>query len=445
MRCFFSGKSCAAETARLLIFLFFSRQPVPLRGTHIIIKETRPMKYAIVLCDGMADVPCPALDGRTPMEAAHKPTMDRLAPQGEVGMVRTVQEGMSPGSDVANLTVMGYDTRECYTGRSPLEAANIGIDLADDDVAFRCNLVTLSDEPDYAKKTILDYCAGDIHTADADKIIRTVQEAFGGGEFDFYTGTAYRHCMVWHGGKTALGKITPPHDITGRGIGDYLPRHPDAAPLLAMMEKSAELLRDHPVNRERAAAGRNPANAIWLWGQGKRPRLQNYKERFGVNGSVISAVDLIKGIGRIAGMTVCDVEGATGYIDTNYEGKTAAAIEELRRGQDFVYVHLEGPDECGHRGEAENKVRAIEDIDHLVLAPLLGALDEMGDYRLMVLPDHPTPLDIRTHSADPVPYLLYASDGTAAPGTSAFTEAAARASGRYTEEGCTLIRRLFGR
>ncbi len=403
------------------------------------------MKYAIVLCDGMADLPCPALDGLTPMALAHKPTMDWLAAHGEVGTVRTVQEGMSPGSDVANLTVMGYDTQECYTGRSPLEAANIGIELGEDDVAFRCNLVTLSGEADYAKKTMADYCAGDIHTAQADAIIRTVQEAFGGGEFDFYTGTAYRHCMVWHGGKTALGKITPPHDITGRVIGEYLPLHPDAAPLLAMMEKSCALLADHPVNRERAAQGLNPANAIWLWGQGKRPRLQNYRERFGVNASVVSAVDLIKGIGRLAGMTVCDVEGATGYIDTNFAGKAAAAIAELRRGQDFVYVHLEAPDECGHRGEAENKVRSIEEIDRQVLAPLLDALRGMGDFRLMVLPDHPTPLTIRTHTAQPVPYLLYASDGSAGPGAAPFTEATAQAAGRHTEEGCLLIRRLFGR
>lgn len=404
------------------------------------------MKYAVVLCDGMADTPNVALGGKTPMELADKPTMDRLAAQGEVGMVRTVPEGMTPGSDVANLAVMGYDTRECYTGRSPLEAANIGIDLADDDVAFRCNLVTLSDEEDYAKKTIIDYCAGDIHTADADTIIRDVQAAFGGGEFDFYTGTAYRHCMVWHGGKTALGKITPPHDITGRVIGDYLPLHPDAAPLLDMMRRSTELLKNHPVNAARVKEGLHPANAIWLWGQGKRPSLQNYRERFGVDGAVVSAVDLIKGIGRIAGMHVCTVEGATGYIDTNYEGKTAAAVEQLQSGRDFVYIHLEGPDECGHRGEAANKVRAIEDIDRRILTPLLAALDKTGeDYRVMVLPDHPTPLDIRTHSSAPVPYLIYAHGGrTIVPsGVSSFTEASAAATGIFVDPGFTLIDRLF--
>lgn len=404
------------------------------------------MKYAIVLCDGMADTPVPALGGKTPMEAANKPVMDGLAPQSEVGIVRTIQKGMTPGSDVANLTVMGYDTRECYTGRSPLEAANIGIDLSDDDVAFRCNLVTLSGEEEYEKKTMVDYCAGDIHTGDADRIIRDIQKAFGGSEFDFYTGTNYRHCMVWHHGKTALGKVTPPHDIPGRVIGGYLPLHPDAAPLLDMMRRSTELLKNHPVNTERVKAGLHPANAIWLWGQGKRPKLQNYKERFGVDAAVVSAVDLIKGIGRIAGMRVCNVEGATGYIDTNYEGKVSAAIEELQNGRDFVYIHLEGPDECGHRGEAQNKVKAIEDIDKRILKPLLDALEKSGEpYRVMVLPDHPTPLGIRTHSPEPVPYLLYASDKKVRSGVTRYTEATAKTTGIFVEEGCTLIHRLFGK
>ena len=234
------------------------------------------MKSVVLLCDGMADTPCPELGGRTPMEAARKPAMDALAAVSEIGLVRTVPDGMAPGSDVANLTMMGYDTRACYTGRSPLEAANIGIDLADDDVAFRCNLVTLSDDPVFADKTILDYCAGDIHTREADELVRAVQEAFGGGDFDFYTGTAYRHCMVWHGGQTELGAVTPPHDITGRVIGGYLPRHPDAAPLLDMMERSYALLSDHPINRARVAKGLPAANAIWLWGQGKRPRLGSF-------------------------------------------------------------------------------------------------------------------------------------------------------------------------
>lgn len=397
------------------------------------------MKYVVLLCDGMADVPFDGLNGQTPAEAAVKPYMDALAQKAEVGTVRTVPDGLAPGSDVANLAVLGYDTRECYTGRSPLEAANIGIDLADDDVALRCNLVTLSEDEDYAEKTILDYCAGDIHTAEADEIVKTLQKELGGGEFDFYTGTAYRHCLVWHGGKTALGKITPPHDITGRVIGDYLPTDPAAAPLLALMKRSVEILRDHPINTARTARGDAPANAIWLWGQGKRPQLQDFRERFGVSGSMISAVDLLKGIGRIANMNVCEVEGATGYIDTNYEGKLAAAISELDKGQDLVYIHLEGPDECGHRGEAQNKVKALEDIDRRVLGPLLDALHERGDHTVLILPDHPTPLTIRTHSAEPVPYLLYRSNREQASGVSRFTEAEARKTGIYQEVGYRLM------
>lgn len=401
------------------------------------------MKFAVVLCDGMSDLPSDMLNGKTPMETAKKPLMDWLASNGEVGLVRTVPNGMSPGSDVANLTVLGYNTLECYTGRSPLEAANIGIDLGDDDVAFRCNLVTLSDDEDFSQKRLIDYCAGDIHTELADTIIREIQSAFGGSEFDFYTGTSYRHCMVWHGGKTALGKITPPHDITGRVIGEYLPTHPDAAKLVEMMKKSYEILKNHPVNLKRAKEGLNPANAIWLWGQGKRPSLQLYKERFGVKGSVISAVDLIKGIGRIAGMNVCKVDGATGYVDTNFEGKTAAALEELRNGQDFVFIHIEAPDECGHRGEAENKVKSIEYIDSRVLKPLLEGLKEMGDFCLMVLPDHPTPLTIRTHTSDPVPYLIYSSRGNKASEIASFNEKSAAQSNIFFEQGHTLIRHFL--
>lgn len=389
------------------------------------------MKYVILLCDGMADTPNAALGGKTPMEAADKPCMDQLAHEAEIGMVRTVQQGMSPGSDVANLTVLGYDTRECYTGRSPLEAANIGIELAPDDVALRCNLVTLSGEEKYAQKRLTDYCAGDIHTGQAAPLIARLQSSFGGGEFDFYTGTAYRHCLVWHHGKSALGRVTPPHDITGQVIGPYLPLHPDAAPLLSMMEKSVELLQDQKT-----------ANAIWLWGQGSRPRLSDFYECTGKRGSVISAVDLIKGIGRLSGMRVCDVPGATGYIDTNFEGKRDAALQELKEGQDFVYIHVEAPDECGHRGEAENKVTAIEQIDRLILSPLVEELKKMGEFHLLILPDHPTPLAIRTHSSDPVPYLLYRSEKST-KGVGCFTEASGLSTGRFVEEGRTLIDQLW--
>lgn len=403
------------------------------------------MKYIVLLCDGMADTPFEALGGKTPMELADKPTMDALAKAAELGLVKTVPAGLSPGSDVANLAVLGYNAADCYTGRSPLEAANIGIAMSDDDVAMRCNLVTLSDDDVYAEKTILDYCAGDIHTAQADEIICTVQEAFGGGEFDFYTGTAYRHCLVWHGGKTAIGKLTPPHDITGRVIGEHLPLDPAAAPLLSMMEKSYALLKDHPVNKARVEKGLAPANAIWLWGHGTKPQLKDFEATYGVKGAMVSAVDLLKGIARLNGMTVCEVEGATGYIDTNFEGKRDAAIEALRNGHDLVYIHLEAPDECGHRGEAANKVRSLEEIDRRVLAPLLKELNAMGDYTLLICPDHPTPLCVKTHTSDPVPYLLYRSNATVESGIDRFTEATAASTGRLIDPGYTLMQRFLGK
>lgn len=401
------------------------------------------VKYIVLLCDGMADRPCDALQGKTPMEAAHKPTMDSLAPLSELGMAYTVPNGLAPGSDVANLSVLGYDPLGCYTGRSPLEAANIGIELADDDVAFRCNLVTLSDEETYADKTMVDYCAGDIHTAQADEIIRAVQEQFGGGEFDFYTGTAYRHCMVWHGGKSALAQFTPPHDISGRVIGEYLSKEEAAAPLLEMMWKSTQFLKDHPVNRTRAEKGENPANAIWLWGHGKRPQLQNFEEKFGVRGAMISAVDLLKGIARLAQMRVCDVQGATGYLDTNFEGKMQAAFDALSGDCDLAYIHVEAPDECGHRGEVQNKVKAIEEIDRQILAPLLDKLKAVDEVSLLIMPDHPTPLSIRTHCADPVPYLLYRSNAPKSGSAISFTEATAAATENRVEHGCEMMKRLL--
>ena len=401
------------------------------------------MKHIILLCDGMADRPLEARDGKTPMELADKPTMDGLAPKSEVGLVQTVQAGMKPGSDVANLSVLGYDAHAYYTGRSPLEAANIGIDLADDDVALRCNLVTLSDAPTYADKIIKDYCADDISTEEADEIIKTLQAAFGGGEFDFYTGTNYRHCLVWHRGCEQVGDLTPPHDITGQVIGAHLNTSDAAAPLLALMEKSVELLKDHPVNIARKARGLRPANAIWLWGQGKRPQLPDFTEKTGLKGAMVSAVDLLKGIARIAHMRVCEVSGATGYIDTNYEGKLDAAVTALKDGCDLVYIHLEGPDECGHRGETDNKVKAIGDIDKRILRPLLDAVAQTDDFDLLVLPDHPTPLSLRTHVADPVPYLLYRSYAPKTDGPASFSEKTAAASGVKIDVGHTLIDRLI--
>ena len=402
------------------------------------------MKYVVLLCDGMADTPVESLGGKTPMEAANKPHMDALAAKAEVGTAVSVPDGMSPGSDVANLSIIGYNPADCYTGRSPLEAANIGIELSDTDVAMRCNLVTLSDEADYADKTMVDYCAGDIHTAQADRIIQTLQEKLGGGEFDFYTGTAYRHCLVWHGGKTELGKITPPHDISGRVVGDYLPAHPAAEKLLDLMKKSVEILKDHPVNIERKAAGLNPATSIWLWGHGKRPQLENFEAKTGLKAAMISAVDLLKGIARLSGMQVCEVEGATGYIDTNFTGKMEAAVEALKNGCDYAYIHMEAPDECGHRGEVENKVKSLEIIDRQVLAPLLERLPEIDDFTMLICPDHPTPLAVKTHVSDPIPYLLYRSNAEKNSGVDRFTEANARATGIHEPQAWNLIRKMIG-
>lgn len=382
------------------------------------------MKYVILLCDGMADRPFPQLQDKTPMQCAHKPAMDALAAAGRVGMVKTVPDGMTPGSDVANLSVLGYDVRACYTGRSPLEAANIGIELADDDMALRCNLVTLSEEENYTDKHMDDYCAGDIGTEQADALVKTLQEKLGGGEFDLHTGTAYRHCLVWHHAPDEIGKLTPPHDIPGQPIAQHLPQN---EALLELMRRSVEILKDHPVNKQRIQNGQRPANAAWLWGQGRRPQLQPFFERYGKTGAMVSAVDLLKGIARLSGMRVCEVEGATGYIDTNFGGKMQAAYDALADGCDFVYIHVEAPDECGHRGEAQNKVHAIEQIDKQILAPLLQKLPALGDFSIMILPDHPTPLTIRTHAADPVPYLLYRSNAPAQSGVSQWTEQTASA------------------
>jgi 2,3-bisphosphoglycerate-independent phosphoglycerate mutase len=401
------------------------------------------MKYAIVLCDGMADYPLEALNDETPMAKAQKPAMDQLAAAAEVGLVKTVPNGLAPGSDVANLSVLGYDPAIYYTGRSPLEAASIGIPLQEGDVTLRCNLVTLTDEPDYRQKSMADYCADDISTEEAAELIRTVETELGGGAFHFYPGVSYRHCLVWSQGNPHPGRLTPPHDISGRVVSDFLPQGEAAAQLLDMMQQSYLLLRDHPINHARVERGRRPANSIWLWGEGTRPKLDPFEQKFGVNGSVVSAVDLVKGIGLCAGMTACQVPGTTGYIDTNYEGKLEAALGELRRGQDLVYIHVEAPDECGHRGELENKIRSIELIDEKILAPLAEALHEFGEHRILVLPDHPTPLATRTHAADPVPYLLYRSSGGSYGGASRFDEAHARETGRYLEHGHLLMQRLL--
>ncbi len=401
------------------------------------------MKYAVVLYDGMADYPVDALGGKTPMECANKPLFDRMASKGEVGLVRTVAEGLKPGSDVANLSVLGYDPAVCYTGRSPLEAISIGVQMSDTDVALRCNIVTLSDEENYDDKTMVDYSAGDISSEDAAEIIKTVQEHFGGGEFDFYPGVSYRHCLIHHGGTTELGTMTPPHDISDRVVGGYISTAPTAEKLTKMMRESYDLLKDHPVNLRRIAEGKRPANSIWLWGEGKKPTLENFEEKFGMKGCIVSAVDLLKGIGIGAGMQVPEVEGATGYIDTNFEGKAQAAVDALENGCDFVYIHIEAPDECGHRAEPENKVRSIEIIDEKVLPVLLEALEKYDDYKVMILPDHPTPIKTKTHASDPVPYMIYHKKGEKDSGVDSINENTAKATGNYVDFGPGLIKHFF--
>ena len=401
------------------------------------------MKYVVVLYDGMADYPVPALDGKTPMMCANKPLFDSLAKKGEVGLVKTVDDTLKPGSDVANMSVMGFDPLKYYTGRSPLEAVSIGVKLLDDDVTLRCNVVTLSDEENYEDKTMIDYSAGDISTAEAAELIKTVQEVFGNEKYTYYSGVSYRHCLTVREGTTDLGDMTPPHDISDRVVGPYLSKSENAAELVAMMKKSYDVLKDHPVNLKRIAEGKRPANSIWLWGEGNKPILPTFESLYGLKGSVISAVDLLKGIGISAGMSTPDVEGATGYIDTNFEGKARCALEELESGKDFVYIHIEAPDECGHRNEPENKVRAIELIDEKVLSILLEGLEKYDDYKIMILPDHPTPIVTKTHARDAVPYMIYHKNAPV-EGVDTINEETAKATGNFIEKGSELMGRFIG-
>lgn len=403
------------------------------------------MKYLVLLCDGMADTPNDILGGKTPMEVAHKPIIDNLAKNSTVGMCQTVADGLKPGSDVANLSVMGYDPFVCYTGRSPLEAASIGIDLKETDVALRCNIVTLSDEKNYCDKTMVDYCAGDISTAEAREIIKTVEKELGNEIFEFYSGVSYRHCLVWANGTTELGNMTPPHDISGRVIGEYLSKSENAEPLIELMKKSYDILKDHPINIERRKKGLNEANSIWLWGEGRKPVLQDFYEKNGVKGAVVSAVDLLKGIAICANMQTPEVKNATGYIDTNFEGKAQAGIDSFKSGCDLAYVHIEAPDECGHRGEAENKVKAIEFIEERTLKPLLSYLENCGEhFRILIMPDHPTPIETKTHSRQAVPFLIYDSEIKAC-GVDTFTEKTAASTGIFVQHGPDIMNKLLGK
>lgn len=398
------------------------------------------MKYIVILCDGMADEPLEELDGRTPLEAARTVNMDRLAADSEIGMVRTVPEGMAPGSDTANLSVIGYDPRKYYSGRSPLEALSIGAEMGENDVSFRCNLVTLSEEEDrYEDRVILDHSSGEIPTEEAAALVEALREGLGREGYTFYVGTSYRHLLIQKDGKVT--DLTPPHDILTKRIGEYLPEDPV---LREMMVRSYEILKDHPVNVKRRAEGKNPANSAWFWGAGTRPALPSFEEKTGVKGAMISAVDLLKGIAAGSGMHNIIVEGANGGLHTNYAGKARAAVKTLTEdGYDFVYVHIEAPDEMGHQGSAEDKIKAIEYIDDQVIGPVADALRGAGvDFRMLILPDHPTPVRVRTHTSDPVPYLLYDST-KAQEGCSVYSEKTGRESGKMLEEGYRLIDHLL--
>lgn len=400
------------------------------------------MKYVVVLYDGMADYPVPELGGKTPMMVADKPNFDALGKKGTVGLVKTVPEGMKPGSDVANMSVMGFDPAIYYTGRSPLEAASIGVDLKDTDVTLRCNIVTLSDEENYEDKTMVDYCAGDISTAEAQEIIKTVEEHFGSDIYKFYSGVSYRHCLVWSDGTTDLGSMTPPHDISGRVVGEYLSKSENAKDLIRMMKESYELLKNHPVNLKRISEGKRPANSIWLWGEGRKPALSPFEELYGMKGAVVSAVDLLKGIAKCAKMEAPEVEGATGYIDTNFEGKAIAGVEALKNGCDYAYLHFEAPDECGHRREPENKVKSIEMIDSRVLPIILDGLKDYDDYKIMILPDHPTPIVTATHASDPVPFMIYHKNKEVV-GVDTVNEETAKQTGIFVGSGVELMKKFL--
>lgn len=397
------------------------------------------MKYVVILGDGMADEPIARLDEKTPLEYACTPVMDELAHMSKIGMVHTIPEGMSPGSDTANLSVMGYDPKIYYTGRSPLEALSIGVDMKADDVAIRCNLVTLSEEGSYEEKKIIDHSSDEISTEDAQILLEAVRKELENETYRFYLGTSYRHCLIWAKGNVV--ELTPPHDILGQVIGSWLPAD---SVLREMQKKSWEILSNHPLNLERKRQGKNPANSIWFWGAGTKPALSSFYEKYHKKGVMISAVDLLKGIAVGAGMDNITVEGANGGLHTNYEGKADAAVKALtQEGYDFAYIHVEAPDEMGHQGSVERKVQAIEYLDQRVIRPVKEGLDAAGtDYRMLVLPDHPTPIRVRTHTSDPVPYLLY--DSTEKGDHSwVYNEKEAALSGVKLEEGWMLMEHLF--
>ena len=399
------------------------------------------MKYIVILGDGMADEPLEVLGGRTPLECANTPAMDELASKGTMGLARTVPSSMKPGSDVANLAVLGYDPEKNYSGRSPLEALSVGVPMEDTDVVFRCNIVTVSEEEPYAEKTIIDHSSGEISSADADILMDTIRAAFNDEEFQFYSGTSYRHITVWKHGDVL--DMAQPHDHLGEVIGPHLPEHQK---FREMMERSFDLLNNHPLNVQRAAEGKNKANSLWFWGAGTKPGLGSFKEKTGLEGAMISAVDLLKGIAVGAGMTSIDVEGATGSLETNYEGKADAAVKALLAdGKDFVYIHVEGPDEMGHQGSIDHKILSIEFLDQRLVRRVMDAMDASGeDYRILLMPDHPTPIRCRTHTSDPVPYVIFDSANQQKK-IAHYTEKEAAATGNYESDGYKLMERFLAK
>ena len=397
------------------------------------------MKYLVLIPDGMADEKIEALGNVTPMEKANKPCTDNLAKHSLIGTVSNVPEGMVPESDTANMAILSFDPKVYSKGRSPLEAMSMGLTMSPTQTAYRCNVVTITEDGEYEDRIILDHSADEITTAEADELIKTLDKELGTDYRKFYTGVSYRHCILWENGDDKYNFMRP-HDILGKRIGEYLPKAENGgAEFLEIMKKSFDILNHHPVNEARRARGLKPANSIWLWSPGKKPQLPSFADKWGLKGAVISAVDLIKGIGICAGMTSFDVEGATGNVHTNYDGKAQAAIDAFKDGYDYVYVHVEGPDECGHRAELENKVLSIELIDQKILVPVYEYLKGCGeDFKIMILPDHPTPIRIRTHSIDPVPFMIYDSRKDES-GVSLFCEESAAKSGLYIENGYTLM------
>ncbi len=397
------------------------------------------MKYIVILGDGMADEPIESLGGRTPLEYAATSAMDELAVKSEIGLVHTIPEGMKPGSDTANLAVLGYNPRVYYSGRSPLEALSIGVPMTDTDVALRCNIVTISEEEPYEEKIMIDHSSDEISTEDAAILLEAVKKELERDGYHFYVGTSYRHCLIWENGQVV--SLAQPHDILTQKIGQYLP---EDAVLREMQKKSYEILVNHPLNIERKKKGLHPANCCWFWGAGTKPALSSFEEKNHKKGVMISAVDLLKGIAVGAGMDNIIVEGANGGLNTNYEGKAAAAVNAvLHDGYDFAYIHVEAPDEMGHQGSVEKKVQAIENLDKFVVRYVKEKMDASGEeYRLLVLPDHPTPIRVRTHTSDPVPYMLYDSRKDTGKDWK-YNEKEAKTSGNFTEEGYTLIDYLF--